>query len=143
MRAGPLPKVMPVSLVTLNLCGDYGNAHKFTGGLPPEWSSMTNLKELRMAFCGLDGECLVYVQCLHREQKRESGGKHRENIRAHTRNVPRAFLCAGAIPASIGGLSNLQTLDLRFNGRSGSSCVFLVLDQCLHREELRESGRKF
>ena len=35
---------------------------KFTGGLPPEWSSMTNLKELRMTYCGLDGESLAYVQ---------------------------------------------------------------------------------
>ena len=53
---------MPVSLEILNLSGTYDNKHKFTGGLPPEWSSMTNLKELKMADCGLDGECLVYVQ---------------------------------------------------------------------------------
>ena len=68
-HAGPLPKVMPVSLEILNLSGDAsfgGTPHKFTGGLPPEWSSMTNLKELTMVACGLDGESLVYVQCLHR-----------------------------------------------------------------------------
>ena len=47
---------MPVSLEVLNLSGG-----KFTGGIPTEWSSMTNLKELAMAGCGLDGECLVYV----------------------------------------------------------------------------------
>ena len=67
MRAGPLPKVMPVSLEVLNLSGNDGQygrppPHKFTGGIPAEWGSMTNLKELDMAFCGLDGECLVYVQ---------------------------------------------------------------------------------
>ena len=52
---------MPVSLEILNLSGEYNKPHKFTGGIPAEWSSMTNLKELRMADCGLDGECLVHV----------------------------------------------------------------------------------
>ena len=48
---------MPVSLETLDLSGGYGAAeHKFTGGIPAEWCSMTNLKELKMARCGLDGE---------------------------------------------------------------------------------------
>ena len=54
---------MPVSLEVLNLGDDYRNNNNFTGGLPTEWSSMTNLKVLRMAYCGLDGESLVYVQC--------------------------------------------------------------------------------
>ena len=50
---------MPVSLEILNLSGGapmFGGAkpHKFTGGIPAEWSSMTNLKELKMASCGLD-----------------------------------------------------------------------------------------
>ena len=50
--------MMPVSLEILNLSGgqSYGKEHKFTGGIPVEWSSMTNLKELKMAFSGLDGE---------------------------------------------------------------------------------------
>ena len=48
---------------------------------------------------------------------RESGEKHRKKIKAHTRNVPRAFLCTGVIPASIGGLINLQTLDLSYNAQ--------------------------
>ena len=41
----------------LDLSGGYYRveAHKFTGGIPAEWSSMTNLKELSMANCGLDG----------------------------------------------------------------------------------------
>ena len=48
---------MPVSLEILNL-GDYSstNANKFTGGIPAEWSSMTNLKELILYKCGLDSE---------------------------------------------------------------------------------------
>ena len=54
---------MPVSLEVLNLSGDDDDPHKFTGGIPAEWSLMTNLKELRMEQCGLDGECLVYAQC--------------------------------------------------------------------------------
>ena len=48
---------MPPSLEKLDLSGGYGyeNHHKFTGGIPTEWSSLTNLKELYMANCGLDG----------------------------------------------------------------------------------------
>ena len=46
---------MPPSLEKLNLSGDYGNLHKFTGGIPTEWGSLTNLKELKMAYCGLSG----------------------------------------------------------------------------------------
>ena len=53
---------MPVSLEILKLGECSNNTNKFTGGLPPEWSSMTNLKELKMVACGLDGESLVYVQ---------------------------------------------------------------------------------
>mgnify|MGYP002047351612 CR=1 FL=1 len=62
---------MPLSLEILNLSGgenhDQEHVHNFTGGIPVEWSSMTNLKELKMVACGLDGESLVYVQWLHRE----------------------------------------------------------------------------
>ena len=54
---------MPVSLEILNLGEDTFNTNKFTDGIPAEWGSMTNLKVLRMVKCGLDGECLVYVQC--------------------------------------------------------------------------------
>ena len=54
-RAGTLPKIMPVSLETLDVSGGYDHHHKFTGGIPAEWSSMTNLKELRMAHCRLNG----------------------------------------------------------------------------------------
>ena len=31
------------------------NNNKFTGGIPVEWGSLTNLKELKMVACGLDG----------------------------------------------------------------------------------------
>ena len=46
---------MPPSLEKLNLSGPYGNPQKFTGGIPTEWSSLMNLKELSMASCGLSG----------------------------------------------------------------------------------------
>ena len=48
---------MPVSLETLDLSGGQSRptSHKFTGGIPAEWSSMTNLKELKLSNCGLDG----------------------------------------------------------------------------------------
>ena len=61
MLTGPLPKAMPVSLEILILGTDAFNNNKFTDGIPAEWGSMTNLKELNMEYCGLDGECLVYV----------------------------------------------------------------------------------
>ena len=54
--AGPLPKVMPVSLEILNLGDSVHNDNQFMGGIPAEWSSMTNLKVLKMVDCSLDGE---------------------------------------------------------------------------------------
>ena len=56
MRAGPLPKIMPMSLEILKLGvpGDIRN-NNFTGGIPVEWASLTKLKELKMVACGLDG----------------------------------------------------------------------------------------
>ena len=56
--AGPLPKVLPTSLEVLDVSGGFRNPHKFTGGIPPEWGALTNLKELKMANCGLDGKPL-------------------------------------------------------------------------------------
>ena len=52
---GPLPKMMPPLLVVLELSGGMFNPHKFTGGIPAEWGSLTNLKNLNMSYCGLDG----------------------------------------------------------------------------------------
>jgi hypothetical protein len=46
---------MSPSLEKLDLSGSYGHPHEFTGGIPTEWSSLTNLKELNMADCGLSG----------------------------------------------------------------------------------------
>ena len=46
---------MPPSLEVLNLGDDSSNTNKFTGGIPTEWGSLTNLKELKMANCGLSG----------------------------------------------------------------------------------------
>ena len=47
---------MPPSLEILILGNAFGYSHnKFTGGIPTEWSSLTNLKELNVADCGLSG----------------------------------------------------------------------------------------
>ena len=43
---------MPPSLEQLDLSDPF---QKFTGGIPTEWGSLTNLKELKMASCGLSG----------------------------------------------------------------------------------------
>ena len=59
MHAGPLPKEMPPSLETLSLSGGEpkfrAHPHKFTGGIPTEWGSLTNLKHLKLYKCGLNG----------------------------------------------------------------------------------------
>ena len=46
---------MPPSLEVLNLGNGYYETNKFSGGIPTEWSSLTNLKELNVAGCGLSG----------------------------------------------------------------------------------------
>ena len=99
---------MPVSLEVLEL--SFG---KFTGGIPAEWSSMTNLKELRMNYCGLDGESCITKQT--QRMTRETGEQDSEPFLP---SFPaRSF--TGTIPASIGGLSSLQTLNLMGNALSG------------------------
>ena len=62
---GELPKQLPVSLKVLNLGEDSYNTNKFTGGIPSEWGALTNLKTLKMAYCGLDGEiCMPQRTCV-------------------------------------------------------------------------------
>ena len=46
---------MPPSLEKLILGNSLRNNNRFTGGIPTEWGSLTNLKELKMAYCGLSG----------------------------------------------------------------------------------------
>ena len=50
--------MLPISLEVLDVSGDGYKPHKFTGGIPSEWGALTNLKELKMASCGLDGRPL-------------------------------------------------------------------------------------
>ena len=51
--------MLPTSLEVLNLGNTYShNTNKFTGGIPPEWGALSNLKELNMALCGLGGKPL-------------------------------------------------------------------------------------
>ena len=56
--AGPLPRVLPISLEVFTLDRYTSNTNKFTGGIPSEWGALTNLKELNMVACGLDGKPL-------------------------------------------------------------------------------------
>ena len=55
-----MPKVLPTSLEVLDLSGgdEYTPNNEFTGGLPSEWGALTNVKELKIAHCGLDGKPL-------------------------------------------------------------------------------------
>ena len=69
--------MMPPSLEILNL-GDHSfNKNKFTGGIPAEWGSLTNLKELKMTACGLDGEWFVLAQCLHKISRARAQAPYR------------------------------------------------------------------
>ena len=46
---------MPPSLEVLNLGDNTGNTNVFTGGIPTEWGSLTNLKDLNLIGCKLNG----------------------------------------------------------------------------------------
>ena len=123
--------MMPVALEILDLSGVSINPHNFTGGIPAEWSSMTNLKELYMAYCGLDGESVC------------SGMPRRGELRSesHTGLLPKMLPASleelqlgpdygfqdnnnkfeGGIPAEWGGLTKLKKLNLMKCGLDGES----------------------
>ena len=59
--------MMPPSLKELNMY----DAGKFTGGIPSEWGSLTNLKSLDMSNCGLHGASLwTYTRSELRSESR-------------------------------------------------------------------------
>ena len=105
---------MPLSLEKLILGYEYGSSNnKFTGGIPTEWSSLTNLKELNVADCGLDGAFVCRHPCAYVPRYATE-----PNRRFLTRSpFPR---CAGVIPESIGNLTNLRELWLNRNKLSGA-----------------------
>ena len=57
---------MPPSVEVLDV-----SCNKFTGGIPSEWGSLTNLKNLRMYECGIGGAC-VCVGMFHHTTTHES-----------------------------------------------------------------------
>merc|ERR1712046_490660 len=98
---------MPPSLEELVLDGGQAlyQHHKFTGGIPSEWGSLTNLKKLSMARCGLDGAIPASIGDLSSLQTL----------------VLADNALTGPIPESIGGLTNLQKLELWQNKLTGPS----------------------
>ena len=97
--------MLPTSLEILDISGgdvytDGRDHHKFTGGIPPEWGALTNLKELKMARCGLDGAF------------------------GSTRSEPDFVLIwslffAGQLPKELGKLVNLKVFIARNNKLRG------------------------
>ena len=99
--AGELPKQLPTSLEVLIFADEermFGHP-KFTGGIPSEWGALTNLKELKMVGCGLDGKPL--------------------SIRSDaSKLLIFVDFCAampGRVPAELAKLTNLTRLHLRRN----------------------------
>ena len=66
--------MMPASLETMNL-----SASKFTGGIPAEWASLTNLKELKMVACGLDGAPVLNLTVMRTAASETQSRVHREH----------------------------------------------------------------
>ena len=102
-------------LEVLNFGVNYGNTNKFTGGIPSEWGALTNLKELKMAFCGLDGKPL--------------------SIRSERFifRVAEFHFFAGQLPKELGKLVNLTYFSVAGNElqgglstRSTTSCSLLT-----------------
>ena len=110
---------MPPSLEILTL-GDLSRVgNNFSGGIPTEWGSLTKLKELNMAQCGLDGT-LVSAPRYTKEREERTGERELGNGE-RSRTVPVALpRCAGAIPESIGNLTSLRSLWLQHNALSGA-----------------------
>ena len=94
---------MPPSLERLHMGSKYGNSNKFTGGIPTEWGSLTKLKELNMAQCGLDGTVVSAPRYTgEREERtgeRELGNGERSRIVpvARSRGVQAQFPSRSAI----------------------------------------------
>ena len=149
--AGELPKQLPVSLEVLNLGDRFTNTNTFTGGMPSEWGALTNLKELKMVACGLDGEicmpqhtcvvCFADISTIFCRQTAQGARQPRQFDRAPSeqQSVPRrvvrpsihAFVrsadmftfFAGELPKELGNLINLTVLYLSNNKFRGASYV--------------------
>ena len=99
--AGPLPKMLPISLEVFHLGDNFRKTNKFTGGIPSEWGALTNLKELKIVACGLDGKPLrtrsERVICV----------------------LIIALFAVGCLPKELGDLANLTVLDVSGNWLTG------------------------
>ena len=92
--------MLPTSLEILDISGEINDQHKFTRGIPPEWGALTNLKQLKMAFCGLDGAF---------------GSTRTERLR----NLLTFTFSAGELPKELGKLANLTFFNAAGNKLQG------------------------
>ena len=124
---------MPSSLENLQLSGTPMNPHKFTGGIPTEWSSLTNLKELKIMYCGLDGASCVVCSGAppKRTEKRiaSAGPPLPETLQMLAPLAPTleklklgGNKVGGTITADIVVFTKLTELDLSFMNLQGAVC---------------------
>ena len=85
--------MLPTSLEVLDLSGGEYTPHKFTGGLPSEWGALTNVKELKIVHCGLDGKPLSIRAELH--------GRQASNLTLLHRRYPCRAGAVGKVDASL------------------------------------------
>ena len=119
-----------MSLTVLNLSGgSYSwEAHKFTGGIPSEWGALTNLKELKMKNCGLDG-------------KPPSTRSERSYFFVFAESMP---CCSGrTLPETLkllAPLANLEVLSLSGNQLGGTITADVAAFTKLEKLELSRMG---
>ena len=86
--------MMPTSIEILDV-----SFNKFTGGIPSEWGSLTNLKSLAMYSCGIGGTCVC------------------QDVPSYRHPTPnlKQIACTGELPLSVIRMK-AKGCDVKLNG---------------------------